>query len=248
MSKAKNLIRKILPTVLTVIGAGATVAATVLAAKEGPKFERALKEKEMTAKEKIVAGVKIFAPAAGCAAVSIACTVGAHCMDLHTQASITGAYIAVQEAYKKYRAKNEELNGPEADQKILTEIMTEEVPEEIRERIGNEPMLKFHDSVSGQDFYSTMANVIQAEYNVNKMITTLGACKENDWLEFLDIAKVAGGDDRGWSSDMLCDLYSEWWLDFAHYPSVDLDNEETVIIVPDVDPSDGYLSNYGLDC
>lgn len=247
MSKAGRLLRKILPTVLTVVGAGATIAATWLAAKEGPLYQKALEEKEMTRKEKIITGVKTFAPAIGCAAVSVACSVGAHCMDLKTQASLTGAYVAIQEAYKKYRIKNGELNGEEADNAVRMNMEEEKLPEVIRNEDGDKVytvyLQNLVDDVPVVKFKSTKAGVLMNILRINRILDIVGSLTLNDVCDFFEIERIKGGGELGWSVDMLHAMARQDFLDFGFETA----DDGSLIVYPRISANGSYLTEYGLD-
>ena len=235
MSKAGNFIRNALPTVMTIVGSAATLAAVMFAAKGGADFKAATEAKEMTRKEKVKTGVKIFAPAGACALVSIGCGVGAHCLDLKTQASIVGAYTLVQSQLKKhqgefdkYRKEIEKLYGEEADEKAMVEVKKEELPDEVKEAVFEEGNVgeyaskkitvhfaNFSDDFPEQTIETTMEDVLFAIIRVNKMINTLGSITLNDALDLFGLDKVGEkGDEYGWSYDMLCEWNNDTWLDF----------------------------------
>lgn len=256
----KHFWRKVIPVALTILGSASTVAAVIFAAKEGPKYKEALEEKgeDMKPVEKVTTAVKIFAPAIGCAAVSIACGVGAHVMDMHTQASLTGAYAALSAAYTKYRKKNDDVNGPEADLNVMREFVTEkirsdlglpaekaeEITDDMIEKSTDAPLFKYYDCVTDRTFESTEANVIKAEAYLNKYIITTGGISVNDWCELLEIDKIEEGDDIGWSCEMTWDEWGEGWIEFTHRLVKDDDGEEVIEIIPALGPIRDFLS-YG---
>lgn len=253
MSKAGVFIRKILPTVLTVVGAGSTIAAVIFAAKEGPRYERIIEEKrfetcaEPSIKEKIITGAKIFAPAIGCAAVSVACGVGAHCMDLHTQASLTGAYVAAQQAFKKYREKNAEINGDKADISVREAIEEEKLPEVIRDATGERIYTVHIEGLEEGRHSDTIsmpkADILTAIIRANLMLDQIGSITLNDMRELFGLPSVEEGHELGWSVDMLCDWQQSTQLEF----SIDEKKDGSLVVYPTFCAYGGYLTDYGLD-
>lgn len=265
MSK-QTFFRKAIPLALTILGSASTVAAVIFAAKEGPKYKAALEEKDEDTKpiEKVATAVKIFAPAIGCAAVSIACAVGAHAMDMHTQASLTGAYAALQVAYAKYRKSNGEVNGPDADFNVMKKFVTdklhkdlgipeamldgdkecaaEDITDEMVDNSTNAPLFKYHDCVTDREFESTEANVIKAEAYLNKLIVTTGGLSVNDWCELLEIPTVDEGDNIGWGAEMTWDEWGEGWIEFTHPLTRNDDGEEIIEIIPAIGPVRDFRS------
>lgn len=253
MGKAGAFIRKALPTVLTIVGSASTIAAVIFAAKEGPRYERIMENKrfdqcaEPSVKEKILTGAKIFAPAIGCAAVSIACGVGAHCLDLKTQANLTGAYVAIQQAYRRYRAKNGEINGEEADISVREAIVKEELPEVMRDANG-ERLYTVHieglEEGRHRDTTSmTKADILTAIIRVNLILDKIGSLTLNDMRGVFDLSLIPEGDELGWSVDMLCAWDQTTQLEFR----IDTQKDGSLVVYPVVPSYGGFLTDYGLD-
>ena len=253
MGKAGAIIKKALPTVLTIIGTGSTIAAVIFAAKEGPKYERIIEGKRFEAcaepsiKEKIIIGVKIFAPAIGCTIVSVACGVGAHCLDLKTQANITGLYIAAQQACKKYRTKNAEINGEEADISVRKIIEEEQLPEVIRDAEGEKlytvHIEGFEEGRHRDTTSMSKADILTAIIRVNLLLDKIGSLTLNDMREIFGLSLMPEGDELGWSVDMLCAWDQTAQLEFR----IDTQKDGSLVVYPIVPAYGGYLTDYGLD-
>ena len=231
MSKAGEFFRKALPTVMTIVGSAATLAAVIAAAKEGPKYkkvleEKAAEEKEIGTKEKVLTGAKVFAPAIGFAAVSIGCGIGAHCLDLKTQASIMGAYALLQknhtrlqQEFKTYRGKIEELVGTEVDDKAMVEVKKEELPEEVKV-IEDDQKITVHlmgltDDTNGYTLETTKEDVLYNIIRVNRLLATIGELSLNDMLDIFEIDKIGeDGEKAGWSYIQLAEYYEVVWVEF----------------------------------
>ena len=253
MSSFKQLVRKAVPIVLTVVGSASTIAAVIFAAKEGPKYQKILEENADAMKpvEKVTTAVKVFAPAIGCTAVSVACGVGAHMMDMHTQASIMGASMALKEGYRKFVKENGELNGKDANEKIFKKIGEEQLTEELRNDDG-EKVYKYYlknfrsDSFDEIEFESTKEHLLQREIDTNVELGSDGRISLNRMLELFDLGeyKVPSGEDVGWSVGMLIEAnsWSDWvpWLLFD-----DVKNDDgSRTISPRWPAIDGYDTDF----
>lgn len=246
MSKAGETIRKILPTVLTVLGSGATIAAVIFAAKEGPKYEKILNENpEMKTKDKVITAVKVFGPAIGCATVSVASGLGAHCLDLKTQANITGMYVAgqqalkkVREEYKKYRLKNGEINGEEADISVRESIEEEKIPEgqsfinpDTGEKKVHAILVDFALDCPKIEFTTTKFELANAVVRINRYLDMIGSITLLDAIGCFGIEPKDFGIDTsyalstGWSYESIYDdvddRFVSSWLDFRYDCSAD---------------------------
>lgn len=247
MGKVKNAIKSALPAVLTIIGSAATVGAVFLAAKEGPKFKETTEEKEMKTGEKILTGAKIFAPAIGCAALSIVCSVGAHMMDKKTQASLMGAYAVLNEGYKKYKAKNAELHGEDADLDVMRAIEEEKLPEEAMD-LDDDKTCTVHlknlcDDIPEMTFMSSKYAVLDMIVRVNRLIDAVESVTVNDLLNLLDRDPIKDGDDVGWSYDMLWRDCRTTFLNFI----VEYEEDGSLTVAPQYPANGGFLIDFGLN-
>lgn len=251
MSNFKQFVRKAVPIVLTVVGSASTIAAVIFAANEGPKYQKILEERgeEMKPVEKAVTAVRVFAPAIGCAAASIACGVGAHMMDMQTQASIMGAHAALVQAYKKHIVDNKEVKWNEDDEEVLKEVVGEELPESVKhsneEKVYTIRLKNVSDRLDEITFEATKEELLWKIIAVNKELGRCGELTANRLLELfeLDDYKYPGGDDEGWSYAML----GEW--DGGEFLAFDYGQESdgSLTCFPLYPAYEGYLSDYGLD-
>ena len=255
MSTAKDLARRILPTAMTVVGSLATIAAVIFAAKEGQEFREKTEGKELTTKQKVWTGVKTFKKTELCTVASIACGVGAHCLDLKAQASIVGAYTLLQSQVKKhqgefnkYRKKIEEIYGPEVDEKTMVEVKKEEMTEEEKNDYGDK-LLTVHLSGFIEEFpeitiQATMVDLLRAEIGINKQLITTYNLTANDALSYYGIEAMevvgAKGNDYGWNADALCDWTGGYfWLEI-HRMKLD---DGTWLVCP-MFPAQAEFRNY----
>jgi hypothetical protein len=81
-----------------------------------------------------------------------------------------------------------------------------------------------------------MADVIKAQYAINRKISLHGAAYLNEWYEELDIAPTDYGAYLGWSSGMLMDYQWSDWLEFIHDKAEIDENLECTIITMSVEP------------
>lgn len=255
MNRQSKFLTKVVPMALTILGAASTVAAVIFAAKEGPKYQKILEEdKEMSTPKKVVKAVKTFAPAIGCTAVSVACGIGAHCLDMSTQASLTGAYIAAQGGfkklkgeYKRFRDKNRELNGEEANEKVIKEMQKEDLPVELRdengEKIYNVNLRGLSESLPVITMQSSKADIFAKILQVQFMLDKIGMLSLNDMLDIFDQPHVEFGDEEGWSYEMI----SEWDCATLLKFEIDIDENGDLNIYPIFCAYGGYLTDYGID-
>ena len=253
MSNFTQFIRKAVPIALTIVGSVATVAAVIFAADEGPRYKKALEEKEdMTTSEKVTTAVKTFAPAIACATISVACGVGAHVMDMHTQASIMGATVALKEGYKKFVKENGEINGIEANKKLIKKAIGEQFSDDIHdedgEKIHTAYLRGYAEGAPDIMFKGTMKQILDREIAFNMELGENGYVSVNRMLEIFELQehKIPEGDYEGWSVEQLI----EWNAFKPCVPWLLFDNKErdgVLIVEPFYEGYGGYLTDYGLD-
>lgn len=194
-------------TILTCIGAVGVVATSVMAVKATPKamalIEQAEEEKgeELTVLEKVNVAGPAYIPSAVIGVSTIACIFGANALNKRQQASLMSAYALISSSYKDHKAKVEELYGQEATLKIREEIAKDKY-EEYTDNV--EPMheeeVLFFDDFSLRFFYSTIDEVLKAEYKFNQDFMMSGSACLNEFYDMLGLGRTEAGYQLGWSA------------------------------------------------
>ena len=134
-------------------------------------------------------------------------------MDKKTQASLVGACAAINNGYKKFKEKNAELNGEEANEKVLEAIEEEKLKEKTSEDLpeATKPVVvhlkKLCDDIPEMTFISTRYTILSAIVRFNRMLDIIESATVNDFLGLLERDPIDGGSDVGWSYDMLWNYY-----------------------------------------
>lgn len=220
-------------TILTVVGGVGVVTTTVLGIKATPKalvlIDSAKKKKgeKLTKLEKIKVAAPVYIPTVLTGVATLTCIFGANILNKRYQASLISAYSLLDNSYKEYKDKVEELYGEGSNEQIKEEIAQDKY-ETID--IPNDQVL-FYEEFSGQFFTSTLIKVSQAEYNLNRNIHMRGWAELNEFYEDLDIDNFEGGDALGWSEGVNLARYWQAWIDFSHKQKVMEDGTEYIAIV-----------------
>ena len=205
-------------TILTCIGGAGVVTTAVLAVKATPKavrlLEEAKKEKgeDLTKLEVIKVAGPSYIPAAISGVSTIACIFGANIFNKRHQASLASAYALLDNSYKEYKKKVTELYGENAHKDVISEIAKDNYePDDVED-----DRLLFYDEFSGRYFRSTMADVLEAEYEVNHLLAQDAGVYLNEFYDLLGLETVDYGDHLGWSSFELVETYWYCWVEFEH--------------------------------
>ena len=240
LSSSKLFLRKNGSTILTCVGGAGVVATAVMAVKATPKalllLEEAKKEKgeELTKVEVVKTAGLAYVPTAIMGVSTIACIFGANILNKRQQAALTSAYALLNQSYKEYRDKVKELYGDEVDTHVKNEIAKDKYKDsDVQEE---DDKLLYFDDYSGRYFNSTPEVVHDAEYTINRMLSTTGEASVNDFYEMLKIDTIDGGDYLGWSIGGLEETTWSPWLDFFHEKVVTDDGLECTIIRTSCEP------------
>lgn len=236
-------------TILTCIGAVGVVVTAVMAVKATPKamtlLENAKEEKgeKLTKWETVKTVGPVYIPSITTGAATIACIFGADVLNKRQQAALVSAYALLDQSYRNYKTKVDELYGKEAGEKVRESIAKdeyEEKKEDINQSADSDKQL-FYDFYSGRYFESTAADVIWAEYEVNRALATYGGVGLNEFYNFLGLDELPEYNEIGWSVGQMSETYWEYWIDFDHEKTtIDDDLECTIIHMPQ-EPLMGYL-------
>lgn len=229
----KGFCKKNAPTILTSVGAVGVVTTAVLAVKATPKalqkLEVAKEEKgeELTRFEKVkVAGVD-YIPAVLVGVSTIACIFGADRMNKRKQAALMSAYTMLNSAYSEYKEKVNELYGEDANRTVQQAIANDKYEEQEIEDDGKQ---LFYDEYSKQFFRATNETILRAEYEINREVQLNFYATLNEYFRLVGLPTVDYGDQLGWSSAQMYDMYWSDWVEFWHEKAETDDGTEYFII------------------
>lgn len=232
------------PTILTVVASVGVIVTTITAVRATPKAVKLLKEAELEKGENLtkveiirVAGPS-YIPSALLGISTIVCIFGANTLNQKKQASLMSAYAMLNESYKQYRKSAKIVYGEDADDKIHAEMAKDAMVStyDWGYQVYNMDMdseserLLFYDLASKKYFRTTMAAVLNAQYHVNRNLAIKGDCSLNEYLSFLGVEGIDGGDDLGWDISYMAEEMECYWLDFDNYKSTLEDGLECIII------------------
>lgn len=237
------------PTILTCLSAVGVVATAVLAVRATPKALQMIEEAEykkrkdtddvLTPIETVQVAWKPYIPAAGVGLATIVCLFGANGLNKRQQASITGAYIFLDKAYREYKAKVKELYGEDGERQVRSEIAKDKRDQSIEE--GSDGVLLFFDFFSGRYFNRSMEQVIDAEYQLNRKFVHNDYVTLNEFYDLLGLDPVDFGDSLGWSIGAGENFYNYQWVDFEHELTTMDDGMECFILHMPNPPSADFM-------
>lgn len=233
--KTKLFFKKNASTILTCLGAAGVVTTAVTAVQATPKAMRLIEEKkiekggELTKWEITQVAAPAYIPSLAIGAATVGCILGAQVLNKRTQAHMASAYALLNSSYKQYRKKAIDIYGEDVDQTINAEIAKDQYEEEDIQLEDPEKKL-FYDLFSKQYFESTEAEVLEAQYLLNRTLSIRGYASVKEYYDFLGIPSVDCGEELGWSTGMNMDYYWQEWVDFPQQHTIMEDNLECSII------------------
>lgn len=247
----RSFIKRNMPTLLTCLSAVGVVATAVLAVKETPKalnlLENSEKEKgeELTKFEKVKIASPIYIPSVITGMATIACIFGSNIINKSQQATLMSAYALLDNAYKDYRKKADELYGEQAGEQIREEIAKDKY---VSDRISlDDDKELFYDFYSGRYFESTKTTILWAQYETNRSLFVNCSVGLNKYYEFIGLEQLPEYDSFGWTFSQMEEVYHHPWIEFNHEEIIIDDDSEyngglkcTIIYLP-FDPFVNYL-------
>lgn len=239
------------PTIVSCIGVIGVVATTIAAVKATPKalslienekayINKQLKEggwqtrvDKLTTAETIKVAWKCYIPTALVGLSTIACIFGANALNKRQQTALTGAYILLDNAFKEYKDKVNELLGDNADTQVQKAIVKDKYSK--IDILQSEEGQIFYEYNYGEFFERSKEEVLRAEFQLNLRFASRGYTTLNDFYELLDLPITQEGEIIGWSTD---ECYS--MIDFEHEIFTMDDGLECIIINLPIAPSINY--------
>lgn len=253
--RSRLFIKKNASTILTTIGSVGVVATAILAVKATPKamtlLEEAKKEKgeELTKLETLKVTGKVYIPTILTGVSTIACMVGANVLNHRQQAALMSAYALLDNSFKEYKKKLIELHGQETHEEVMNAIAIEKAEtmyvrgsyfgsscDLTSDESCSDPVL-FYEEYSNRYFESTIEQVINAAYHLNRNYILRGYSYLNELYEFLGLEETDYGSVLGWTPTD----EGEYWIEF-NYRKVTLnDGRDCYILELPFEPTYDFL-------
>lgn len=240
LGRSKLFIKRNGSTILTVAGGFGAIATTVMAVKATPKALKTIEAAEEVKGEKLtktelvkVAG-PAYIPTVLMGVGTLTCIFGANILNKHQQAAVMSAYGLMDSSYKEYKKKVKEVHGEDGEKEVRTEIAKDHYDEKEVPDQGDGKQL-FYDEYSQRFFRASNETVLSAEYAINKSVAEDCYAVVNELYDLFEIDGIDGGDDIGWSSAQMMDMYWSSWIDFWH-ERAELDDGTTYYIIHFTEP------------
>lgn len=199
------------------------------------------KDADISEKEKLIIYAKAHIPTALMGIGTMACIMGSNGINHNVQAGMISAYGLLNESYKDYRNNVIETHGVKEHKRIIDSIAVEKANPPYLSSMGfvthsqlndadiskTQPKQLFYDEYSRRYFESTLSQVIEAEYHINRNFCLGKVVTANEWYEYLGIEQTIEGNELAWYLGTEEELF---WLDFDNTLCVMPDGTEYISI------------------
>lgn len=189
---------------LTACGAVGVVATTVSAIKATSKVEKIKAEKIFKdKKDEIRHTFYYYIPTMLLGVGTVSCIFGINKVSKNEQTALLGAYSLLDNSYKQYREKVNDIYGEGASDKVMEEIVKDNLSSDINsmlEKVAIEDDERlFFDMQSGVYFTTTLDKVIQAEKDFEAMLSVNRRGSINEFYELLELEESPFPWTYGWN-------------------------------------------------
>lgn len=238
------------PAILTAIGVTGTLTTAYLTGKASFRAAQILqrwdwdeedssKGNTLKTKEQIGLVWKLYIPAAGTAALTIAAIVCSNRISDRRAAALAGAYSLLQRASLEYKDKVIAKIGAPKEEQIRTELAQDRVERAVANNteiiIANGGNVLFYDQFTGRIFESDVDTVNKAVNTINFQINNNVYASLNDFYGLIGLPAVSMGEEFGWNSNKQMDI---------SLSAVRIDDKAYMAIDFDVAPARGYYKGH----
>lgn len=200
------------------------------------------KGEKLTKSEIVKTAAVDYIPTVAVSAATIACIGGINHSHRKREAAILSSCAALTNRFKNYRGKVAERYGDEADAQICNDILKSEWLDGSQYDSWPEGVANFYDDFGGRMFQARAADVMQAEYELNRLFILQGFATLYDWYQCLGIPAYDEQEcmELGWGDYIGPTEYGYSFIDFQHKKEKIRGNECISIRFP-FEPTDDFL-------
>lgn len=249
LQTSKVFIKKNASTILTCVGGAGVVGTAVMAVKATPKaLERIetaeeMKGEKLTKMEAVQVAGPVYIPAVITGAATLACIFGANTLNKNKQAALMSAYALLDNSYKEYKNKVNELYGEGADQNVRAELAKDKYDTDEHKDMDENTKL-YYDDYSERYFEATTETMLRMENEINRKMAETEGVYLNEYFELVGLERTDYGDYMGWSSSEMYDTCWTSWFDLYKEKVIMDDGLECTIIRFVMDPTFDFENYY----
>lgn len=229
-------------TILTIASGIGLVGSMVLVAKETPLAIDRLRQAEMdkddelTTLETTIVAASAYIPAIVVGASTLVCIVSCGVLNAKRQNQLVALCTLANNSYREYREKLIELKGEELDREIIAEVTRSRSNYQLANDDESDAKVIWYDPISKQYFSRFEREIIDAEYQLNRIFALRGYASVNDLYEALGLRLTTKGAILGWTIED-----GVYWIDFEHTKQEMQDGSTCYSINTIFEPSESFV-------
>lgn len=200
------------PAILSGLAVAGVLGTAYLTAKAAYKTREVFEEnmvnlsvKQIPTKEKFLLAWRLYIPAVGTGALTIACVIGANRIGAARATALAAAFKISEQAFEEYKTKVIEKIGEKKEADVRAEVAqerTNKIPQgaEIVYVAGTQ---RCYDAFSGRIFTSDLERLRQAQNTLNHMVLNDFYASLSDFYDLIGLPPIQTSDEVGWNSDKL---------------------------------------------
>lgn len=247
-AKTQHYTKKNASTILSCLGALGVVGTTLSAIKATPKAIEVLEDEEdmkierdgqyLTIFEKALVVAPVYLPTILLGTATVSCIFGANMLNKKKQAMLTSAYAYLNTSFNEYKDKVKAIYGEDAEKRVREELAKDKyIKQSIPE--SSEEMM-FFDEYSGRYFETTLYDLQNAVYRLNRTFALEGFTNLNEFYSYIGLPETDWGNVLGWSGLKCWEVLNKAWLDIRWEPMELSDGLIAQAIHFDIAPEEGY--------
>lgn len=221
----KNLAIKYAPEILTGLGCAGVALTTTMAVRDSKKhLTNELDRPDNRRKVEVVLDTAHdYAPTITAAAVTMATIILSNRISAKRLAGLAATLAATQKQLTEFKAAAREIVGPDQTDKIESTAK--------RKFVENTqgPILRWKESISGDEFYAPEVEVLRAEMEIERRFHVCHVTSINELRHELNLGPLSHDVDYVWDQDDMREGSGIPWISFWHSHEIDMKGEYRAI-------------------
>lgn len=220
-AKTQHYAKKNAPTILSCMGALGVVGTTLSAIKATLKAIDVLEDEEeikierdnqsLTTFEKALVVTPVYFPTILLGTATITCIFGANILNKKKQATLVSAYAYLNSSFNEYKDKVKAIYGEDGEKRVRDELAKDKYIQQSMSESDKD--ILFFDEYSGRYFESTLFNLQNAVYKLNRTFALEGYTNLNEFYRYVDLPETEYGEVLGWSGLKCWEVFNNAWIE-----------------------------------
>ena len=127
------------------------------------------------------------------------------------QATLVSAYAYLNSSFNEYKDKVKAIYGEDGEKRVREEIAKDKYIQQSMSESDKD--ILFFDEYSGRYFESTLFNLQNAIYKLNRTFALEGYTNLNEFYRYVDLPETEYGEVLGWSGLKCWEVFNNAWIE-----------------------------------